>query len=351
MKFEKLNLDLKNESKLAMPNELFTKLLELKEDKTIKSNHAPFIYSYLYLNAYLYRYSIYETYVPSTSDIKEMLGMSKGTKTVDYIIKKDGLLDKLGLTYSTKDYPIHTMWVDEDGNKLERPQFNMLKEESNKINELFHGDLDEIQVAFGAKSYELAYRKKHNLLNNQYCKLPVFAFYRDVDDFFETETIDYLSVDGTFYESNNTTIIPFEVFQFCMENEDLGVTAFYIYAYLKHKGDLHQNGYDASHKRLSKELGLSEKTIQTYRNAMRSHNMIHLKHNMTHYSPNVEDRKVSTNIVQPPVKFTLEQVEYNKFNNKGGKSKVVECEIDDLLAGNDRFKTKIIEFNIDDLPY
>ena len=79
---------------VAMPNELFTQLLQMKEDKELKPVHIGFTYSYIYLQTYMYRYSTYSTYVPNGKEIKELLTYTPSNKAVDYIIKRTAYLSK-----------------------------------------------------------------------------------------------------------------------------------------------------------------------------------------------------------------------------------------------------------------
>lgn len=314
MFFDKLKVFTEKENNLALPNELFELLLDWKNEELIKSKHIPFIYSYLYLQSYMYRYSKYSEYVPTVGEIKSTLGLKSDNITVDYIIKKGGILDLKGLTYSANDYPILTKWSDGILN-FDRPKFITVKEESNHFSKVFNDDENAVKEAIGHSSYEIAWRNKNKINNNQYCKIPTFAFYRDINEF--RYPINYLEVDGTFYESHFTTIIPFTIFEFCMKNEELGCTAFYLYSYLKHKSEIHSGGYDANHIRLSKELGISKNTIIKYRNNLRKYKMLNLEHNMKSLNPNLDskDRKVSTNIILPFEKFTKEETNYNKLNN------------------------------------
>lgn len=342
---EKFTINYEKESKLALPNELYSTMLEWKKEKKIKANQIPFVWSYLYLQTYLYRYAKYNEYVPSTSEIKQMLGYGAGSSSIEYIIKKDGVLDNEGWTESTDDFPVRVMWEDEDGDKTDRPIIITLKEESKGFHESLDGDIEAIKKLIGAESYEAHWKKIKNVNNKQKIKYPVFAFQRDLNP-------EYIDFDGTFYESANTTIIDIRVFEFCMSHEDLGCTGFYLYCYLKHKNDLHKGGYDASHKRLADELGLSAKTIQTYRDALRSHNMMLLKHNMDYYHPQMkkEDKKVSTNITYGFEQFKDDPIEYIKFNDKEKRKQLgLEENINKVL--NDGLYNKPLHIDLSDLPF
>lgn len=342
---EKFNINYEKESKLALPNELYTTIKQWKEDKKIKANQISFIWSYLYLQTYLYRYAKYAEYVPSVSEIKQMLGYAARSSSIEYIIKKDGLLDAEGWTESTDDFPVRIMWVDKDGDKTDRPIIITLKEESKGFHESLDGDVETIKQVLGTKSYEIHWKKVHYVNNKQKIKYPVFAFQRDLNP-------EYIDYDGTFYESANTTIIDIRIFEFCMSHEDLGCTGFYLYCYLKHKNDLHKGGYDASHKRLAEELGLSPKTIQTYRDALRSHRMMLLKHNMNSYHPSMkkESKKVSTNITYSFEQFKDNHIEYVKFGDEKKREKLeLEHNVNKVLCDN--LNNKPVHIYLSDLPF
>lgn len=97
---------------VQMPNSIFKKLSKNIKSKNGSTNiqQSSFAYAYLALVSLLYKYSHFvdvdnSTYIQN-SDIKEMLGYSKSTKSIDSIIKKNGLLDSLGITSTSKDYPV-----------------------------------------------------------------------------------------------------------------------------------------------------------------------------------------------------------------------------------------------------
>ena len=97
---------------IRLPNNIFKYLSDSIKNKSGSTNiqQVAFSYAYLITNAFLYKYAHYVdidngTYIQN-SDIKELLGYNRKTKTIDKIIKKNGILDKLGLTETIKDYPI-----------------------------------------------------------------------------------------------------------------------------------------------------------------------------------------------------------------------------------------------------
>lgn len=292
---EKLQVSNEHEVKLALPNELFYILTSQVEKGNIKSSHLPFAYSYVYFITYMYRYGKYEQFMASQSDIKEVLGYARNYKPINYIIKEDGVLEKLGLLETTKCIPITYNWngiYDDNLNYVEIKYFHQSKD-----------DLDD------------AYQFQKNALgitSRTTIKRPRFAYIRDLS--VDLDVIDCVDdYTGTFYSTKNTHIIDFRIFDFCINQHDLGVIGFYIYSYLKHKNYIF-GGYDASAARLSKELGLSAKTIQNYRDALRKYNLINLVHNNDSFcSWKKHQLKAPTNYVNEFEKIVTEGVEYEKF--------------------------------------
>lgn len=334
--YEKYQINQEHESKLALPNELYPLLLEWKNEKKIKSAHIPFVWSYLYFETWMYRYSKYDLHVPTTSEVKEILGYTPTNKTLDYIIKKDGVLDESGLTESTSDFPIQSLFQDDEENKTDRVVIRTLN-----------------SFKFDDFNFVHEWKKWNKIKLNQTIKYPVFAFERNILTPDEPDKYSDEDENGTFFDSSNTTIIDFSIFDFCMAHEDLGCTGFYLYSYLKHKNDLHKFGYDASHKRIAKELGLSEKTVQTYRNALRSHNMMELEHNMDVFYPSMpaDERMVSTNKIKSFTEFANDKVEYTKFNDykKRGKEEIYNNINKKMKESNPNHTP--IEIDFDLLPF
>ncbi|WP_146548785.1 hypothetical protein [Rummeliibacillus suwonensis] len=266
------------ESKVFMPNEIFEDL----KQSDIKPVHIPFAYSYYYLINWLYRYTkYYETRI-NNKQIKEILGYHPDQKTIDYILKKNGVLDQIGYTQTVKDFPV--MW---ELDKFEGLKFIMLS------------DMD------GFTQQDI---KKH--LSRKYSiKYPVKAFVREYDD---EGNIDE---EGTFYNIMNTHCVPFEVFIFSMQNDKLGCTAFYLYSYIKMMNDKFLGGWDISIRQMVKDTGVSKKTLERYLDQLNKHKMIETIHNMEYFclATQPEERKSNTYIVNEFDKFLVEPQTYQKL--------------------------------------
>lgn len=321
---ELIHYNEEHERYIAIPNSLFTKLLTLTKFKKLKSQHVGFTFSYIYLQTYLFRYTKYDTYVPTKGEIKQLLGYSATNKTVDHIIKRNGLLDDESITVTSNDFPIINEWRD--------------------------GDLEFTYISDLYSHEEFRNDRKFGL--SQSYKVPIFGLYANTDNYFNDESNPY---DGTFYPfddgiSEPYTLIDFEVFAYMMSNKELGVNAFYLYCYILYKNDLHTAGYNATHTRLAEETGLSSKSIQRYRDVMRSYNILKLEHNMDYFVHGLEDitkRKASSNYANDYKSFTYEPIEYNKQTKIGYKEYI---KILDEREVQHRLNRKI-EFDITQLPY
>ncbi|TXK75440.1 hypothetical protein [Paenibacillus sp. N3.4] len=225
------------ETTLYMPNEIFDDLLS--SENLEDSSHIAFAYSYVYLCTWLYRYCKYYYYEKMTQDkIKQILGYAKTNKTLDYMIKKDGVLETLGYLETTTDFPI-LLSID-DG-----------------FLDFYTNEQNKADCPIRLDNYK-----------NFKVKLPIKAFHRT------QESVEERVLDGTYYDVYKTHLIPFEVFMYCMSYAEINTVGFYLYAFLKHKNDLFTNGVDISLQRIMEETGIKATTLDTYLTKLKEHNMI-----------------------------------------------------------------------------
>ncbi|MBU8877945.1 hypothetical protein BGM26_02920 [Bacillus sp. FJAT-29790] len=285
MKYEEiaklLQYNKEYESKLFMPNEIF---------KDLKANikntpHIAFAYSYIYLVTWLCRYTKYIGSNESLSNpkIKEILGYNPRTQTLNYLIKKNGLLDNIGYTRIDRDLPYLT------------------RLEDNELEFTWLSDLDD------AETEKLMRR---DIPKNFTIKFPVKAFNRYVEEDGD------LGVAGTFFGIENTHCIPFEVFMYCMGNEEIGCTGFYLYAYLKHKNDIFKRGYDVPLERLVEETGIADRTLDKYLNELKGYKVIRFKHNQKFFAVGLREseRMANTYITNEYVLFEDNPVPFRRID-------------------------------------
>lgn len=202
------------ENYLLVPNEVLEILVKDEKLNEKKAPHLAFAYTYLYLITWLYRYAKYGVMGLediTKSSIFKMMGISETSKEYDYIIKKGGVLDRLGLTATLSYTKAPIGWCT---NKEERhgfPEFTYF--------------------------YELEDISKQIILNGQTTKRrqikePLLAtgFRNPFNE--EGCEEDY---NGTFYEEGKqyTHQVGFDVFMECMTNPKLGFVSFYLYAFIK----------------------------------------------------------------------------------------------------------------------
>lgn len=229
------------ESKIFMPNEIFSDLRENIENPS----HIAFAYSYIYFITWLYRYAKYGIIneLIDQKFIKKILGYNPTYKKIDYLIKQNGILEQMGYIRTEKDFPIAYSYDEIDG--LQFQYIDDFKEYTEYIKAL-------------------------NVPKNFKIKFPVKAFYRN-----EESEEDYYE-DGTFFYVDRTHLVPFEVFLFCMTNGDLGCTGFYLYAFLRCMNQIY-GGYRISLETLEEKTAIKGRTLDKYLDSLKKYNMIHCK--------------------------------------------------------------------------
>lgn len=220
------------------PNEIFE---ELKRSN-IKPVHIPFAYSYYFLISYLYKMCAYDEITPSQKELKEWLGFSSNNKTIDYIVKKGGVLDQLLHTQTTTDYPI-ACHKDDYGDI----EFDTVQNEDDYMKNL--------------------YRSRHSA--RYIIKYPIKCFSRCPVD-------DLNCLDGTFYQIYDTHRTELSTIKFMLSKNELAVTAFYIYQFLLYKCDKVEE-YDGTIEQISNEIGLCKATISKYVNLLNLYNCINIR--------------------------------------------------------------------------
>jgi len=291
------------ESNLFMPNEIFEDLkLHVRN-----TPHIAFAYSYCYLATWLYRYVKHSsvTEILDNKKLKELLGYNPKTQTLDYLIKKNGLLDEIEYLESTRDFPL--TWS--------------LTGEEKDLDFFMLSDLD----------IGVAKEKFPNIPKRFFLKKPLKGFSRIKlnEDGQEYESL------GTFYDIANTHNVPFEGFLYCMSNRDIGCTGFYLYSYLKHKNDLFENGYDVSLANLSLDTGIKESTLDKYIGLLKGYRMVDFRHNQEFFAIGMraEDRKANTYLINEHDSFSNELETFQKI-------KIVKKKVE-----------KRIEFDVNQLPF
>ncbi|WP_139996290.1 hypothetical protein [Paenibacillus paridis] len=250
MKMDELKskLGVTDSGKIYLPNEIFSDLVGCEDiaSKATVTPHISFAYSYIYLCYYLYWTCKWYVTEKITQDVmKNILGYSSNNKTLNYIIKKNGVIDQLGYTKTTTDFPMGYSYEEE--NIVEFETFNSYKKNPDN-----HALIN------------LLYPNERNFT----IKYPTKAFHRT------TKSDQDRLLDGTFYEVDYTHHVPIEVFIYCMSEKDIGVIGFYLYSFLKHKEDVSENGAMLSLNIISQETGIKATSLVEYFKVIKKHNMI-----------------------------------------------------------------------------
>lgn len=248
-----------------MPNEIFEDLKKevLKEKDSLKRIHIPFSYSYYYLISWLYRYGKYGDVPINTGILKELLMYRKTYKGINYIIKENGFLDEIGYTNSTNDFPVGLPSRDIDNS----PLFTLMSD-----------------LNISERKYV------YNRINKSFkAKYPIKHMHRYDDDY------ESGMLTGIFYQSENTHMIDFEVFMYCMSQEGLGVVGFYLYGFIKNKNQIFRDSYNASYLTLAEEVGLAYSTMARYMKVLREYNVVTGIRNQEYYVEGLPDEEREPN--------------------------------------------------------
>lgn len=277
----------KKENSLFLPNEIFEDYKKYIANKT----HIPVAYSYSYIVTWLYRYAKYfnTEEIIDNKKIKEILGYSPNNQSLDYLFKKNGLLDHIGYFESVRDYPVSWHYSETVDEEL---SFFM----SSEIDEELKDKFPIVPKRF-------------------FLKRPVKAFDRFELAFGEDGSEEEYEMPGTFSYVGNTHLIEFEIFLFCMTTKNIGCVGFYLYSFISQKNDHYKEGYDASIERLERESGIPSRTIIKYLRILRSYKMIDVTHNQEFFVINMPkgDRKANTYTTRDHAFFSDDTVPYKRM--------------------------------------
>ena len=193
---------------IQMPNGIFRDLSEsLKSRNKTNIQQVSFAYCYLLTIAFLYKYAHFVdldngTYIQN-SDIKQVLGYDKTTKTIDKVIKKEGILERLGLIKTTKDYPVFVEYSKEIVNDVQMREFITI----NMINA---DDANSITIKEIVKNRNYEVRE------------PTFLF-------------DYKDDTGTLYNYERTHRVKIDEFLKLVYNDDIDNVDILLYFFFKYK--------------------------------------------------------------------------------------------------------------------
>lgn len=253
--FENIEILYGNAS-VQIPNNIFKILSSSIKAKNNKTNiqQSSFAYAYLVAVSFLYKYSNFVdidncTYIQN-ADIKELLGYNRNTKSIDRIIKDNGVLDILKLTETTKDYPIG---------------FTILEDE--KINDI---PVRRFVTVSNSESDSEIVRIVRSVVKNKNYKVkePLFLTTGMFEDNF-----------GTLYDYEQTHSINIREFIFFLKNSELDNIDFTMYGYLKSKcKGFKMNTRSISLNKISTEVGVDEYTFYKHLRLLKEIGFVKVKH-------------------------------------------------------------------------
>jgi hypothetical protein len=241
---------------VRIPNSIFKDLSKEIRSKSGGTNvqQVAFAYVYLITISFLYKYGHFvdldnETYIQN-GDIKELLGYNRITKTIDKIIKKDGVLDELELTRSTKDFPV---------------LFDIHSEE--KINGIL---LREFTTVSELKADDYHYNKIKRIVKNRNYEIkePLFLTHGYGDN-------EY----GTLYDIKRTHRITIKEFLKMIFDDNFNNVDFLMYAYFKSRC----KGYKDNMKSMAihhiiSDIGIDGNTFYKHLNVLKEKKYIEVNH-------------------------------------------------------------------------
>jgi hypothetical protein len=262
------------QKKVFVPNEIFEDLVNAinSDDKGKSSKHVAFAFAYHYLAMYLWRYAKYGGDFDFTEDeLKKICTVSphsKGMGSITYITKKNGLLAKLGYIKKVCDYPIWQLYIpDED-----ELRFGMLSD--------YKDDISDWKNVRNRKVNEPL-----KLTQTRVCKIG------GVEE----------ELNGILYDVDNTTLIPIDVFIYCMARKDLGCEGFYLYCYLKYMNDRFSRGWNCPLDKIPTKVGMKRDIVKDRLKALEEYNMIDNNH--VPFVPNLRE-------------YTSKQIDANTYTTK-----------------------------------
>lgn len=238
---------------VQMPNDIFNKLSHNIKNKNGSTNiqQSSFAYSYLVCVALLYKYTHFVdidngTYLQNT-DIKQVLGYSKTTKSIDTIIKKNGILEEIGLVQSTKDYPVSANYISDEIEGIKIRDFITI----GMVDESFSG-YAEMKSIVKNRNYEI--------------REPIFLFEYD-DDI------------GTLYDYSNTHRITIKEFMEFIYNDKYNNIDFMLYGYFKSRCyNYKDNTRSIPLLRIISEVGIGKDAFYKHLETIKKHKLIEVEH-------------------------------------------------------------------------
>lgn len=238
---------------VQIPNGIFRDLSTNIKNRngSTNVNQTSFAYAYLVCIALLYKYAHFvdvdnETYLQN-SDIKQVLGYSKSTKSIDKIIKKGGVLEKIGLIRATRNYPISANYDNDEIGNIKIRDFTTI----DMVDENFP-NYNLIKSIVKNRNYEI--------------REPMFLF-------------EYNGDIGTLYDYSNTHRITIKEFINIIYGESYDNIDFMLYAYFKSKcHNLKNDTKSIPLLSIISEIGIGRDAFYSHLKVIKERKLIDVEH-------------------------------------------------------------------------
>lgn len=246
--YSKLNYNKEYERAIGMSSNVFDILSEVEEWNNLGKSGKSYCYAftYYYLQTWLYMYCKYEIIQinfksPMAKVIKSMIGVSPNNKTFDFITREGGILDKYKLTKTIpyKQCPVKRH-VSDDG----------------EVSFTFEKDYYS-----GIKSYGFG-----NQSRNTKVKEPLLST--------KERVIDGEIYDGSYSDKRMTFMTDFEVFIYCIENEDIGFIGFTLYMFMMNNKNKYGKKFGITIDRICETTKLSDREVYRRLSSLEKRKMI-----------------------------------------------------------------------------
>lgn len=254
---------------VQMPNGIFRDLSDgIKNKEEANIQQISFAYVYLVTISFLYKYAHFVdldngTYIQN-SDIKQILGYNKTTKTIDKLIKRGGILEDLGLISTTKKYPVYVEYTENKSENLSMREFVTI----DMIDKNF-SNYKKIKSIVKNKNYEI--------------KEPTFFF-------------QYKEDVGSLYNYERTHKITLKEFINLVFEEDMDNIEILLYFFFKYKCyGLKRNMKSLALYKIILEIGISRDAFYKYLNNLKDRGFVNVSHKGWYVAGKKHNKNIEAN--------------------------------------------------------
>lgn len=226
------------DAKVSIPNDIFFNLSKTEETKNVQQ--ISFCFSYLVLNAFLSKYCAYWDYYEENfitkKDMKVILGYNRENKTINHLIKVNGVLEKNNFLTHDKDIPV---FYGIENNSRTLP--NGKKHETKEWVLSFMSDMP--------KQVQDEYRMQKSKGNSKF-EAPIPNFILGVND-----------IQNTLNDRSLTFTVKYKTLRDLLFKDDMGLIDFCLFYFMR-KIAYKKNEKEISYDQAIAELKMSRSTFR-----------------------------------------------------------------------------------------